>query len=73
MVRVMARQGMSPKGVTIETPDPYAPLPEAMALENGLAAAGIPFDLIKGGELNPNGSAKWVAVVIITPKAGAYR
>jgi hypothetical protein len=72
MVRVMAHRGASPKGVAIETPNPSAPLPEAMALMNGLTAAGILFDLTQGAELDPNGSAKWVAGIAITRQAGAY-
>jgi hypothetical protein len=72
MIRVMARQGASPKGVAIVTPDPSAPLPEAVALAHGLTAAGIPFDLTKGAELDPNGRGKLVAGLLITPKAGAY-
>jgi hypothetical protein len=72
MIMVMAARGASPKGVAILTPDISAPLPEAVALANGLKAAGIPFDLNQGAELDPNGSAKWVAGLIITPKAAAY-
>lgn len=72
MVRVMAHRGSSPKGVAIETPDPSAPLPEAIALAHGLTAAGIPFDLTQGAQLDPNGSGKWVAGIVITRKAGAY-
>ena len=72
MVRVMAHRGSSPKGVAIETPDPAAPLPEAIALAHGLTAAGIPFDLTQGAQLDPNGSGKWVAGIVITRKAGAY-
>jgi hypothetical protein len=72
MIRVMARQAASPKGVAILTPDPSAPLPEAVAVADGLRAAGIPFDLTKGAELDPNGRGKWVAGLLITPKAGAY-
>lgn len=68
----MLRQAASPKGVAIVTPDPSAPLPEAVALANGLTAAGIPFDLTKGAELDPNGRGKWVAGLLITPKAEGY-
>jgi hypothetical protein len=38
----------SPKGVTILTPDPANPLPEAKALADALSAAKIPFDLKPG-------------------------
>jgi len=72
MIRVGAAQGASPKGVAILTPDTSAPLPEAVALANGLTAAGIPFDLAKGAELDPNKSGKWVAGLIIPPRASAY-
>ena len=68
----MLRHAASPKGVAIVTPDPSAPLPEAVALANGLTAAGIPFDLTKGAELDPNGRGQLVAGLLITPKAGAY-
>jgi hypothetical protein len=68
----MFRHAASPKGVAIVTPDPSAPLHEAVALAKGLAAAEIPLDLTQGWELDPNGSAKTVAGLLITPKADAY-
>ena len=68
----MLRHAASAKGVAILTPDPSAPLPEAVALANGLTAAGIAFDLTKGAELDPNGRGNWVAGLLITPKAGPY-
>ena len=61
MIMVMAPRGASPKGVAILTPDISAPLPEAVALANGLKAAGIPFDLNQGFELDPHQRAKVVA------------
>jgi hypothetical protein len=72
LIGIYAARGASPKGIAILTPDVSAPLPEAVALANGLNAAGIPFDLNQGFELDPNGSAKAVAGVIITPRASAY-
>jgi hypothetical protein len=72
LIGVYAARGASPKGVAILTPDISAPRPEAIALAKGLKEAGIPFDMNQGSELDPNGSAKGVAGVIITPKASAY-
>lgn len=38
----------SPKGLTVYTPDPKNPLPEAAAIVSALTAANVPFDLMAG-------------------------
>jgi hypothetical protein len=71
-IKVAAHPRVSPKGVTIEIPNLSAPPAEAMALAAGLTAAGIPFDQSNWGELDPNGSGKWVAGLIISQPATGY-
>ena len=73
-VLVARIQGSSPKGLAVATPDPASPLPEAIALEHALTAAGIPFERIRGGDAKQQfgGSGKQIAQLLITLRATAY-